>query len=61
MIERYAHEMSRVEKLIQKKLAWRGLANSLAQHIPIFMYALAMYYSSYLIASQELHFKNMIK
>lgn len=61
MLERYMEGMIRVEKLIQKKLVWRGLANSTAQSVPYFMYALAMYYSTYLIATKEMHFKNVIK
>lgn len=61
MIERYVKEMKRVERLIRKKIAWRGLVNSFAQSIPIFIYAYALYYGSYLIAAKELHFKNVIK
>lgn len=61
MIERFVNEMTRVEKLIQKKIAWRGLVNSLTQSIPLFAYACALYYGAILIASKEIHFKNVIK
>lgn len=61
MIERFMDEMFRVEKLIQKKIVWRGLVNSFAQTAPMLAYAYALYYGSHLIASKELHFKNVIK
>lgn len=61
MIERYTSEMTRAEELIRKKIVWRGLVNSLQQCIGFFAYAGVLYYSSYLIAAQEIHFKNVIK
>lgn len=61
MIERYTNEMTRVEKLIRKKIVWRGLVNSFAQTAPLLAYAYAFYYGSYLIADKEIHFKNVIK
>lgn len=61
MIERFVHEMTHVEKVIGKKMVWRGLVNSFAQNIPMLAYAYTLYYSSYLIAAKELHFKNAIK
>lgn len=61
MIERYTKEMTHVEQLIRKKIVWRGLVNSFAQVTPLIAYAYAFYYGSFLIASKELHFKNVIK
>lgn len=61
MIERYINEMKHAEKLIQKKFVWRGLVNSLSQSVSSFVFAGAMYYGSCLIATKELHFKNVIK
>lgn len=61
MIERYTNEMTNVETLIRKKIVWRGLVNSFAQTAPLIAYAYAFYYGSHLIASKELHFKNVIK
>lgn len=61
MIERYVNEMTLAEKLIQKKIMWRGLVSSLTQTIPILIQIGALYYGSTLIASKELHFKNVIK
>lgn len=61
MIERFVNEMTRVEKTLQSKLTWRGLTNSIAQTIPFFLYDLSIFYSCHLIASKEVHFKNMLK
>lgn len=61
MIERYVNEMTRAEKLIGKKVVWRGLVNSLTQSVPMLIFTGALYYGSYLIASEKIHFKNVIK
>lgn len=61
MIERFANEMTHVEKLIREKMVWRGLVNSTAESIPLFIFAGAMYYGAYLVAIGEIHFKNFIK
>lgn len=61
MIERFENEMTSVEKLIRKKMAWRGLVNSVSQTIPYFAYAGGLYYGAFMIAAEEIHFKNVIK
>lgn len=61
MIERYTNEMTRVEKLIRKKIVWRGLVNSVAQSIPFLAYAVALCYGGFLIANKEIEFQNVIK
>lgn len=61
MIGRYEMEMSSVEKIIRKKIIWRGFVNSVAQSIPFFGYAVALYYGGLLVADGEIHFKNVIK
>lgn len=61
MIMRYVAEMNIVEKIIRKKLIWRGLINSVSQAIPLFGYAIALTYGGFLIANGEIHFKNVIK
>lgn len=61
MIMRYVDEMVKVEKTIRKKIIWRGLVNSVAQSIPFFGYAIALYYGGLLVADGEIHFKNVIK
>lgn len=42
-------------------LAWRGLADSVAQSIPIFGYAITLCYGGLLVARGEIHFKNVLK
>lgn len=61
MIERFENEMTRVERRIREKLAWRGLVYTLSDTIPLFSYAFTMYYGAHLIAAKEIHFKNVIK
>lgn len=61
MLERYANEMARVEKLIQKKIAWRGCVNSFAQYFATFAYAYGFYYGAYLVADKDTDFKNILK
>lgn len=61
MIERYTNEMTRVERLIRKKIVWRGLVNSVAQSIPFLAYAVALCYGGYLVAVKEIEFQNVIK
>lgn len=61
MIHRYEREMETASSIIRKKITWRGLVNSLAQSIPFFSYAAALCYGGFLVASEELHFKNVIK
>lgn len=61
MIDRYAAETAKMSILIRKKIAWRGLANSIAETIPTFANALTLCYGGYLVASGEIHFKDVIK
>lgn len=61
MIERYVSKMNDVQKIAQEKVAWRGLTNGIVAAVPNLMVAFAIYYSSYLIATKEVHFKNVMK
>lgn len=61
MIERYASEMTKVASIIRKRIAWRGFFYSLGQTIPYIGYAVTLTYGGYLIASKEIHFKDVIK
>lgn len=61
MIDRYAAETVKMSTLVRKKIAWRGMANSLAETIPTFANAFTLCYGGYLVAHGEMHFKNVIK
>lgn len=61
MIERFLIEMNKVEILAHKKTIWRGLINSISQAIPFLLYAIALSYGGYLVANDELHYKNIIR
>lgn len=61
MIDRFTHEMDKVEILARKKAIWRGLINSVSQAIPFLLYAIALSYGGYLVANDELHYKNIVR
>lgn len=61
MINQYAAETVKMSTLVRKKIAWRGMANSLAESIPTLANALTLCYGGYLVANGEMHFKNVIK
>lgn len=61
MINRYIDEMNRVESTIRKKIIWRGFVNSFGASIPLFGYAIALYYGGVMVANGEIHFKDIIK
>lgn len=61
MIGRYVDEMIKLEKIVKRKIMFRGLANSIAQSIPFFGYAITLYYGGLLVANGEIHFKNVLK
>lgn len=61
MIDRYVTETTKMSDLVQKKIAWRGLVNSLAETIPSFASMLTFCYGGYLVVNGEIHFKNVIK
>lgn len=61
VIRRYVNEIFKVETEMKKKNVWRGLVNSTGQALPIFGYAVALYYGGLLVADGEMHFKDIIK
>lgn len=61
MIDRYVSETKKMFGLVRKKIAWRGLVNSLAQAIPTFANAVTLCYGAYLVMNGEIHIKNVIK
>lgn len=61
MIDRYVSEVENGEKIIKKKLVWRGLVNSAGQSIPLFIYAAGLCYGGFLVANGEIHYKNVIQ
>lgn len=61
MIARFVNEMNKVEIIAHKKAIWRGLINSISQAIPFLLYAIALTYGGYLVANDELHYKNIVR
>lgn len=61
IFERYCQEVYKLEKIVIKKMSFRGLVNSTGQCIPFFGYALALYYGGTMVANEGVHFKNIIK
>lgn len=61
MIDRYLTEVENGEKIIKKKLIWRGLVNSAGQSITLFIYAIGLCYGGFLVANGEIHYKSVIQ
>lgn len=61
IFERYCTEITKLEKVIIKKMSFRGLVNSTGMSIPFFGYALALYYGGMMVANEGVHYKDIIK
>lgn len=61
MAARFLIEMSKVEMLAHKKAAWRGLINSFSQSIPLLVYAIGLTYAGFMVANEQIYFKNVIR
>lgn len=53
--------METVRKISRKKIAWRGLLNSITQVIPGAAYGVALFYGGYMIANREIEYKYVIR
>lgn len=61
MIQRFVDEMVRVEGLGRKKIIFRGLVNSFSQAIPLLAYAVALCYGGFMVANDEIHYKEIVR
>lgn len=61
MIARFSEEMQRVEKQSRKKIIFRGLVNSFSQAVPLLAYAVALGYGGYMVANDEIHYKEIVR
>lgn len=61
MIQRFVNEMVRVERLGRKKIIFRGLVNSFSQAIPLLAYAIALCYGGFMVANDEIHYKEIVR
>lgn len=61
MIERFTNEMEKVRKISRKKVAWRGVLNSIMQVIPGLAYGFGLSYGGYLVVNREIEYKNVIR
>lgn len=61
MAKRFLIEMSKVEVLASKKAACRGVINSFSQSIPLFVYSIALTYAGFMVANEQIYFKNVIR
>lgn len=61
MIERFTVEMNKIERVIRKKILWRGLVQSAGQSIPFLAFAAAFFYGGLMVAREEIHFTSVIK
>lgn len=61
MIVRFVSEMERVEQLAGKKIRYRGLVNSFSQAIPLLAYGIALCYGGFMVANNEIHYKDIVR
>lgn len=61
MIERFTTEMRNVEWLSRKKIIFRGVVNSFSQAVPLFAYAVALGYGGYMVARNEIEYKEIVR
>lgn len=61
MIERFTKEMDCVERLSRKKILFRGLVNSFSQAVPLLAYAVALGYGGYMVGSNEIAYKEIVR
>lgn len=61
MIRRYTNEILEVEKATKRKVSFRGLVFASSQAIPMFAYAVALYYGGILVAREGMPYQNLIK
>lgn len=58
---RFTKEMMNVQRIARKKATWRGLLNSITQVIPGAAYGFALCYGGFMVANNEIHYKNVIR
>ncbi|XP_073843183.1 multidrug resistance protein homolog 65-like [Musca autumnalis] len=61
IIDKYNHEIQKVEKLIRQKLKYRGVINATGQAFLFFAYAVALCYGGVLVSEGKLPFQDIIK
>lgn len=61
IISRFCTEIVKVERVVRKKLVFRGLVFATGQAVPFLVYALALYYGGYLVADHEVPYQDIIK
>lgn len=61
IIQRYTKEIMDVEEAVTKKLSFRGYVFATVQAIPIFAYAVALYYGGILVAREGVKYQDLIK
>lgn len=61
MIERFIVEMNKVERVIRKKIVWRGLVQSASYALPFLASAGTWLYGGLMVADEEIDFKNVVK
>ena len=61
IITRYTKEIMDVEAAVSRKLSLRGFVFSSVQAIPMFAYAIALYYGGILVAREGMEYQNLIK
>lgn len=53
--------MEIVQKISRKKIAWRGMLNSITQIIPGVAFGVGLCYGGIMVSNNEIHYKNVIR
>lgn len=53
--------METVERISRKKIAWRGVLNSITQIIPFVANGIGLCYGGFMVSNNEIQYKNVIK
>lgn len=61
IITRYTKEIMDVEAAVKRKLSYRGFVTASVQAIPMFAYAIALYYGGILVAREGMEYQNLIR
>lgn len=61
VISRFCTEIHKIEATVRRKLMYRGTIYSSGQSIPLFGYAVALYYGGLLVANEGVHYGDIIK
>ena len=61
ILNRYSKELDNAKSACRRTVRFRGTVFGTGQTVPLFGYAIALYYGGILVANNEMHYKDVIK